>query len=249
MYAAAGAVGMLLAIGVLQWFSSSPPVPKRAVGEVFRDTLRSGGEGPEMVVHQAFLFDLRLRLFDSGCRIISISNHSRNNPDRSSWRNFPLRVFDSRCPLGSSCAVSVGSFEPSPSGLYDLHGNVREWIEDCYHENYEGAPTDGSVWTSGCGSDVWAVMRGGSWNSYPRYLRAAARDRGLPSFHEVGFWRQQARLNGGLLSDDGAAPEGWTALDKFTAVMETAALNESERAEYCRKRGLYPADHGLAKGL
>ena len=53
-------------------------------------------------------------------------------------------------------------------------------------------------------------------------------------------WRQQARLNGGLFPDDGAAPEGWTARDKFSAVMETAALNESERAEYCRKRGLYP---------
>ena len=49
-------------------------------------------------------------------------------------------------------------------------------------------------------------------------------------------WRQQACLNGGLLPDDGAAPEGWTARDKFTAVMETAPLNEFERAEYCRKR-------------
>ena len=53
-------------------------------------------------------------------------------------------------------------------------------------------------------------------------------------------WRQQARLNGGLFPDDGAAPEGWTARDQFRAVMETAPLNESERAEYCRKRGLYP---------
>ena len=53
-------------------------------------------------------------------------------------------------------------------------------------------------------------------------------------------WRQQARLTGGLFPDDGADSEGWTARDKFTAVMETAALNESERAEYCRKRGLYP---------
>ena len=50
VYAVAGAVGMLLVIGVLQWLSSSPPVPKRAVGEVFRDPLKSGGEGPQMVV-------------------------------------------------------------------------------------------------------------------------------------------------------------------------------------------------------
>ena len=53
-------------------------------------------------------------------------------------------------------------------------------------------------------------------------------------------WHQQARLTGGLFPDDGADPEGWTARDKFTAVMETAALNESEHAEYCRKRGFYP---------
>ena len=57
-------------------------------------------------------------------------------------------------------------------------------------------------------------------------------------------WHQQTRLNDGLFPDDGADPkgcglnsaEGWTARDKFTVVMETAALNESERAEYCRKR-------------
>ena len=53
-------------------------------------------------------------------------------------------------------------------------------------------------------------------------------------------WRQQARLNGGLFPNDGTDLEGWTARDKFTAVMETAPLNESERAECCRKRELYP---------
>ena len=53
-------------------------------------------------------------------------------------------------------------------------------------------------------------------------------------------WRQQAHLDGGLFPDDGADPEGWTARNQCTAVMVTAPLNESERAEYCRKRGLYP---------
>ena len=69
-------------------------------------------------------------------------------------------------------------------------------------------------------------------------------------------WRQQARLNGGLFLDDGTDPEGWTARDKFTAVMETAALNESERADLPaagrvlpKAWALSPADHGLAKGL
>ncbi len=70
----------------------------------------------------------------------------------------------------------VGSFEPNEYGLHDMHGNVFEWVEDCWHENYMGAPTDGSAWTTG-GS--WScdrrVMRGGSWYSKPELLRSAHR--------------------------------------------------------------------------
>lgn len=52
---------------------------------------------------------------------------------------------------------------PNAFGLYDMHGNVWEWLQDCWHENYEGAPTDGSAWTTGDGG--LRVVRGGSWNS------------------------------------------------------------------------------------
>ena len=52
-------------------------------------------------------------------------------------------------------------------------------------------------------------------------------------------WRKQARERGELYPDAGSDPEGWTARDKFAAVVETASMSESERAEYCRKRGLY----------
>ena len=59
-----------------------------------------------------------------------------------------------------------------------MHGNVWEWVEDCWHEDYSGAPVDGSAWTSGgdCGK---RVLRGGSWYDYPRYLRSANRGRVL----------------------------------------------------------------------
>ena len=75
----------------------------------------------------------------------------------------------------------VGSFEPNAFGLYDMHGNVYEWVADCWHDNYNGAPSDGSAWTSGCDSDAWVVVRNGSWPYAPRYLRAAYRDWLSPS--------------------------------------------------------------------
>ncbi len=68
----------------------------------------------------------------------------------------------------------VRSFPPNPWGLYDVHGNVNEWTEDCWHETYAGAPTDGSAWTRG-GDCTWRVVRGGSWYSGPRALRSAYR--------------------------------------------------------------------------
>ncbi len=59
--------------------------------------------------------------------------------------------------------VPVGQFDPNAWGLYDMHGNVSEWVQDCWNESYVGAPNDGSAWESGsCGS---RVLRGGSWNS------------------------------------------------------------------------------------
>ena len=53
-------------------------------------------------------------------------------------------------------------------------------------------------------------------------------------------WRKQARSRGRLLPENSSEPEGWSSQDKFNAVLETAALSETEIAEYCRRRGLYP---------
>jgi len=70
--------------------------------------------------------------------------------------------------------IDVGSFPPNGFGLYDMHGNVREWCEDHWHSNYQGAPTNGSAWTTG-GDSNFRSLRGGSWDSYPRNCRSASR--------------------------------------------------------------------------
>ncbi len=68
----------------------------------------------------------------------------------------------------------VGSFKPNAFGLYDMAGNVSEWVEDVWHADYKGAPTDGSAWIQG-GDASCRVVRGGSWVNDPQYLRAASR--------------------------------------------------------------------------
>ena len=68
----------------------------------------------------------------------------------------------------------VGSFEPNRLGLYDMHGNVWEWVEDSWHDNYDGAPTDGSAWLRS-GDPNFRVVRGGSWRNESQHVRAAIR--------------------------------------------------------------------------
>jgi formylglycine-generating enzyme required for sulfatase activity len=70
--------------------------------------------------------------------------------------------------------LKVGSFKPNPFGLYDMGGGVDQWVEDCWHKNYQGAPTDGSTWQGGdCASHV---LRSGSWKNDVRYTRPSNRD-------------------------------------------------------------------------
>ena len=85
----------------------------------------------------------------------------------------------------------VGSFASNPLGLYDMHGNVWEWVQDCWNDGYKEAPTDGSAWTQGDCSR--RILRGGSWNGQPGNLRAAFRNRNLGENRNDGSGFRTAR--------------------------------------------------------
>ncbi len=81
----------------------------------------------------------------------------------------------------------VGSFDPSPYGLFDIGGNVGEWVMDCWHDTYMRAPVDGSSWVNpGC---KLRVIRGGYWASSPEQTRSAFRLSAKPDSHDarIGF--------------------------------------------------------------
>ena len=70
----------------------------------------------------------------------------------------------------------VGQKLPNAFGLHDIYGNVWEWTQDCWHETYNGAPSDGGAWTTDCSNHL-RVLRGGSWGGVAVNFRAADRGR------------------------------------------------------------------------
>ena len=252
--------------------TNAAPSPARVEGEVFRDTLKDGGEGPAMVVLPTGRFRMGSPSGEAGrdsdegpVHMVNISQRiamgryevtfaeydrfvaatSGRRPKDRGWGRGSRPVIDVsqedakayatwlsaqtgktyRLPSeaeweyaaragttttyswGNEIGVNrancdgcgsewddtqtapVGSFAANAFGLFDMHGNVYEWVEDCYADSYAGAPIDGSARSSGCGSDVRAVVRGGSWYTHPRFLRCALRDWSPPSyrFDDFGF--------------------------------------------------------------
>jgi len=94
-----------------------------------------------------------------------------------------------QCDDGKAHTSTVGSYRPNAFGLYDMSGNVWEWVQDRYQPggNYRGAPADGSAWEDASGGR--RVVRGGSWFGGARYLRSASRDHSDPvnRYHRYGF--------------------------------------------------------------
>ena len=95
-------------------------------------------------------------------------------------------------PFDGQSTSPVGSFKPNAFGLQDMVGNVWEWVEDHWHETYDGAPADGRAWTEG-GDPELSVVRGGSWLDYPESSGSSvgssrrSRDRGYVRQWNFGF--------------------------------------------------------------
>ena len=90
--------------------------------------------------------------------------------------------------ISSSQQHRVGGKAANAYGLYDMSGNALEWVEDCFHDTYKDAPTDGSAWTNNCDSKTH-VLRGGSWKDNYRKVRVTIR-KNAPSVdrnNAVGF--------------------------------------------------------------
>ncbi len=102
------------------------------------------------------------------CRHANGADRALKNRYRD-WE-WPVSSYDD----GHVHTSPAGSFRPNDYGLYDVMGNAWEWVEDCWHDSYSGAPSDSRAWTTG-GDCARRVLRGGSWNYEPRFLRSAIR--------------------------------------------------------------------------
>ena len=96
------------------------------------------------------------------------------------------------CDDGVAHTSEAGRYGANEFGLYDMLGNAREWVEDCWHRDYRNAPSDGTAWTDG-GSCSLRVLRGGSWLDGPGGLRSATRDKGTTGIRFSGNGFRVAR--------------------------------------------------------
>ena len=144
------------------WLTKKSGKPYRLLTEAeWEYAARAGSKG-------AHFWDA---LSGSACAFANVLNPTVKEKYKLDWASFD-------CEDGYVATAPSGSFKPNAFGLYDMLGNVWEWVEDCYHESYEGAPTDGAAWTTGeCSS---RVIRGGGWSNDPQYVRSANRNRYTP---------------------------------------------------------------------
>lgn len=125
--------------------------------------------------------------YSFGDRSEDLCSHA-NVADRAAKAQFKDWTI-AECGDGFVYTAPVKTYRPNAWGLYDLHGNAWEWVADCLHEDYKGAPNNGSAWTSSCAAGDRRVLRGGGWNLSPVNTRSAIRLRNAPDnrYSDTGF--------------------------------------------------------------
>jgi eukaryotic-like serine/threonine-protein kinase len=107
----------------------------------------------------------------------NVANYEGNYNGKESYRNEPKGV-------NRATTTDVMTFPPNAFGLYDMQGNVWEWCADTWNDNYEGAPTDGSVWLD---ESPNMLLRGGAWSERPELCRSTSRIGNLPEIRVDAF--------------------------------------------------------------
>jgi len=116
-----------------------------------------------------------------------------NGADQAAQKTFSGLTAAS-CSDAYDYTSPAASFAANAFGIHDMHGNVFEWVEDCYKDDYQGIPVDGSAWTAG--DCARRVVRGGAWFSPPRHLRAASRGWFVPRNRGNGIGLRAVRTLG-----------------------------------------------------
>jgi formylglycine-generating enzyme required for sulfatase activity len=119
---------------------------------------------------------------DDACKHANVADKTKGPISGSTWDKYH------DCTDGYWFVVPVATYQANAYGLHDMLGNLWEWTQDVWHDNYTGAPTDGSAWLVG-GNQQQRVLRGGSWYTSPQKLRSAFRDGDAPGdrYDGIGF--------------------------------------------------------------
>jgi formylglycine-generating enzyme required for sulfatase activity len=168
------------------WLAQTTGKPYRLLSEAEWEYAARGRTTPGPAPRYFFGDDERAM-----CRYGNGMDQSMKSSFVKKWASVPSDMTFFSCSDGYISASPVGSFLPNVFGLYDMHGNVWQWTEDCFHDSYQDAPTDGSAWTADDCSR--RISRGGSWTNAPFSLRSAIRNWNYPDYRYTTYGFRVAR--------------------------------------------------------